>query len=106
VKEFKKHRADIKKVVGAKQCDNLTKVFKKGSRTSIGAEEWTDIVFAFVKASNIPPVKRAKLLHPLFLDRFMSVYKKYLDKDNRMLENEVVKQAELFYKDRQVLITK
>ena len=65
-----------------------------------------NILFNFVKASKVPPAKRAKLIHPLFLDRFLAVYKKYLDKDNRMLENEVVRQAEMFYKERKTLISK
>jgi len=106
MKEFRENRADIKKIVGAKECERLTKVFKKGSRTSIDTEEWTNIVFNFVKASKVPPLKRAKLIHPLFLDRFLSVYKRYLDKDNRMMENEVIRQAEMFYKDRKTLISK
>lgn len=105
VREFRKHSRDIRKIVGTKECERLTKVFKKSSRTSLSAEDWMNVIFAFVNASKIPPQKRAKFIHPLFLDRFLSVYKKYLDKDNRMLENEIVRQAELFYKNRKVLIS-
>lgn len=105
VKEFRKYKRDIKKIVGSKEWERLMKVFKKSSRTSLDAESWMNIVFAFVNASKIPPQKRAKFIYPLFLDRFLSVYKKYLDEDNRMLENEIVRQAELFYKNRKVLIS-
>ena len=104
--EFKKYKPDIRKIVGRKECDRLARIFKKGSRVSIDASEWMTIMFAFVRASDIPASKRAKLMYPLFMDRFLTVYKKYLDKDNRMLENEIVRQAEMFYKERKLLIAK
>lgn len=106
IAEYKKYRPDIRKIVGREECNRLGKIFKKGSRVSIDTREWMEIVFAFVIASNIPASKRAKLIHPLFMDRFLTVYKKYLDKDNRMLENEIVRQAEMFYKERKLLIAK
>lgn len=106
VVEYKKYKSDIKRIVGREESERLGRIFKKGSRTSIDAKEWMEIVFSFIRASNISASRRAKLMHPLFTNRFLTVYKKYLDKDNRMLENEVVRQAEMFYKERKLLIAK
>ena len=73
--EYKKYRPSIKRIVGSKESEHLGKIFKKGSRASIDTKEWMDIMFSFVKASNIPASRRAKLIHPLFMDRFLTVYK-------------------------------
>jgi len=104
--EFKKYRTDIKRIVGKEEFDKLSKVLGDRSRTSLDAEDWMKVVFAFVRGSNVPASKRAKIIYPIFLERFLSVSKKYFDKDSKLLENEIVRQAEMFYKERKLLIKK
>lgn len=104
VEEFSRHRADIKRIVGADTCKKLTAMFRPRGTINIGTEDWVEIVFKFVTASKVKPSKRAKALRPLFFGRFMTFYKEFLDKGHKVSEQGIVAQADLFYKSRNTLI--
>jgi len=105
VKEFNKNKADIKRIVGAKSYKNLSTIFKTKSRLDLGANDWTEIVYKFVGDLKASPIKRAKALRPLYLARYLTFYKDYLDKSHKDSEQAIVDQADLFYKRRNLLFS-
>jgi len=105
VEEFSKHRVDIKRIVGAEKFKKLRPMFRPRATIKLNANDWSDIVFAFVKANKIKPLRRARALRPLYFGRFLTFYKDFLDKDHRASEQGIVEQADLFYKKRNALIS-
>ena len=104
--EFKAVKRDIRRIVGKEQFEKLEKVFKKNGKLYIGTEDWVKIIFAFACAQGVKPNKRAKVMRPLYYARFLSFYKDYLDKEHKVAEQGIIKQAELAYEQREELIAK
>ncbi|MBI2010709.1 MAG: glycosyltransferase [Candidatus Colwellbacteria bacterium] len=102
--EFSKYRKEIEAIVGKDVFGYLSQNFGKGGDLNIDAEHWAAILSCFIKNSRTHHLKRAKFLRPLYLGRFLTFYKDSLDKSRERIEEAILAQAALIFKERKKFI--
>jgi glycosyltransferase involved in cell wall biosynthesis len=103
LKEFKKYKKDISRIVDKNEFKRLEESFgRRAIRLETG--DWVKVVFEFIQGSSIKSNKRAQALRPIYLARFLTFYKEFLDKDHKISERGIIDQAEQFYRDRKILL--
>jgi len=103
--EFTKSRSAIKKIIEPELYEKISSSFKEGARMRINANDWITIVYKFVKAKGAKPAVKAKALKPLYLARFVTFYRDFLDKSHRDADRAITEQAEEFFRRREELFT-
>ena len=104
--EFNKYKKDIGQIVEKNVFDYLVDAFRPGGDFSLDAKRWAAVLICSIKSSQISHQKRAKFLRPLYLVRLLTFYKESLDKPREKIEEAILDQATLIFKERKKFVEK
>lgn len=102
--EFQKYKKEIGGIVGKDVFGYLLNTFGANGDLNIDPKHWAATLALFIKSAEIDHRKRAKFLRPLYLGRFLTFYKESLDKPREKIEEAILDQAALIFKERKKFV--
>ena len=105
--DFNTNEDMLARALSGKVFSKLKKMYKKGD-ININDELWYKIVYDAIFAYNRTDMNTGLIeaLKPLYFGRFVSFFKSTMEKPFETCEKEIIKQADLFWQNRDYLINK
>jgi len=107
VEEYFKRRDLILKILPTELASSIEDMFKR-RRFRISRSVWTNIVYSYLKAHSVAEEAKLRLdiiesLKPLYFARVVSFIRETLEMDHQESEQQIIRQAQCFWRHRRSL---